>query len=71
MIAKFVRSSTIEYMPDISKEYLDNKLDKLATKDDLKDLEGNLKLHVEQEVSELASMVSRRFDELEEKLDLN
>ncbi len=61
-------------MSDLTKEYLDQKLDKLVTKDDLKNgldsLESNLKLHVEQEVADLAGMMSRRFDELEKKLDV-
>ncbi len=57
-------------MSELTKEYLDKKLDKLATKEDLNVLEGNLKLHTEQEVADLAGMMSRRFDELEKKLDV-
>lgn len=66
-------------MSDLTREYLDKKLNRLATKDDLdglatkedlNTLEGNLKLYTEQEVAELAGMVSRRFDKLEKKLDL-
>ena len=61
-------------MSDLTKEYLDKKLDKLVTKENLKDgldaLESNLKLHTEQEVADLAGMMSRRFDELEKKLDV-
>ena len=46
-------------MSDLTKEYFDKQLGKLATKEDLKD-----------EVAGLAGMVSRRFDEVEKKLDL-
>ena len=48
-------------MANLTKEYFDIKLDKL---------EKNLKQHTEQEITELAGMVSRRFDEVEKKLDL-
>ena len=55
-------------MSELTREYLDKKLDKLVTKENLKDgldaLESNLKLHTEQEVADLAGMMSRRFDEL-------
>ncbi|MDP3697409.1 MAG: hypothetical protein Q8R55_05325 [Candidatus Taylorbacteria bacterium] len=61
-------------MSDLTKQYFDKQLGKLVTKDDLKKelnvLEGNLKLHTEQEVADLAGMMSRRFDELEKKLDV-
>lgn len=46
-------------MSELTKEYFDKQLGKLATKEDLKD-----------EIADLAGMVSRRFDEVEEKLDL-
>ncbi|OGM98425.1 MAG: hypothetical protein A2915_00465 [Candidatus Yanofskybacteria bacterium RIFCSPLOWO2_01_FULL_41_34] len=46
-------------MSDLTKEYFDKQLGKLATKEDLKD-----------EVANLAGMVSRRFDEVEKKLDV-
>ena len=42
-------------MSELTKQYFDRQLDKLATKDDLADL---------------ASMVARRFDEVEKKLDV-
>lgn len=70
-------------MSELTKQYFDKQLGKLATKeeirklvtkDDLRNslsvLESNLKLHTEQEVAELAGMVSRRFDEIEQKLDV-
>lgn len=48
-------------MVNLTKEYFDSRIKKL---------EEGLKVHTEQEVAELASMVSRRFDEVEKKLDL-
>ena len=48
-------------MSDLTKEYLDNKLNS-QTKE--------IKSFVESEVADLAGIVSRRFDELEKKLDL-
>ncbi len=70
-------------MFDLTKQYFDKQLGKLATKEELKKLatkddlkngldtlEGNLKLHTEQEVADLAGMMSRRFDEVEKKLDV-
>jgi len=60
-------------MSEITREYLDKKLDKLATKDDIKGLNikiGSLDVKIENEVADLAGMMSRRFDELEKKLDV-
>ena len=68
-------------MSDLTVEYLDKKLDKLATKNDLNVMEGSLKSHIEQEVSrletkiesevaDLAGMMSRRFDEIEKGLNV-
>ena len=61
-------------MSELTKQYFDKQLSTLVTKEDLREnldtLEGNLKLHTEQEVADLAGMMSRRFDELEKKLDL-
>lgn len=61
-------------MSDLTKEYLDKKLGKLVNKEDLKEslyaLETGLKSHTENEVANLAGMMSRRFDELEKKLDV-
>lgn len=65
-------------MSELTREYLDKKLDKLTTKDDLKKLEVNLKSHTEKEVAGLATMVAKgfadvdkRFDKLEKKFDLH
>ena len=61
-------------MSDLTKEYLDQKLDKLVTKDNIKNgldsLESNLKLHVEQEIVELARMTSNGFEEIKRELDV-
>ena len=48
-------------MSDLTKEYLDKKLNS-QTKE--------IKSFVESEVADLAGIVSRRFDEIEKKLDL-
>lgn len=71
-------------MPEITKQYFDKQLGKLATKDDIKDVKslvktevgrldtkiGRLEMKIETEVAELAAMTSKRFDELEAKLDV-
>ena len=60
-------------MSELTKEYLDKKLDKLATKEDIKNLDikvDSLDAKIENEVANLAGMMSRRFDELEKKLDV-
>ena len=64
-------------MSDITREYLDKKLDKLASKQDIARLEtkietevGRLETKIETEVADLAGMMSRRFDELDKKLDV-
>ena len=60
-------------MSELTKEYLDKKLDKLATKEDIKNLDikvDGLDAKIENEVANLAGMMSRRFDELEKKLDV-
>ena len=60
-------------MADFTREYLDKKLDKLATKEDIKNLDikvDGLDAKIENEVANLAGMMSRRFDELEKKLDV-
>lgn len=68
-------------MSDLTKQYFDKQLDKLATKEDIKSvkrlvqteisgLETKLETKIENEVVSLAGMMSRRFDELEKKLDL-
>ena len=64
-------------MSDLTKEYLDKKLDRLATKEDIEDVKGLVKTEVgrletkiETEVAELAGMMSRRFDEIEKELNV-
>ena len=61
-------------MSELTKQYFDKQLGKLATKDDLKKeiggLESRLESKIENEVGNLAAMTSRRFDELEKKLDV-
>lgn len=67
-------------MSDLTREYLDKKLDKLATKEDIKGLNvkigsldakiGGLDVKIENEVANLAGMMSRRFDEVEKRLDV-
>jgi len=60
-------------MSELTKEYLDKKLDRLATREDIKSLDmkiGSLDVKIENEVANLVGMMSRRFDELEKKLDL-
>lgn len=46
-------------MSELTKEYFDKQLGKLATKQDIKS-----------DIADLASMVARRFDEVEGRLDL-
>lgn len=55
-------------MADLTKEYLDKKLDKLATNDDIKridnkidGLESSLKSHMEEEMGKLATMTANGF----------
>ena len=48
-------------MTELTKEHLDKALD-TQTKE--------LKVHTEQEISQLAGMVQRRFDDLDLKLDV-
>lgn len=57
-------------MSELTKEYLDKKLDKLATKDDLKDMEGSLKLHTEEEIGKLAIMTANGIEEIKRELDV-
>lgn len=82
-------------MSELTKQYFDKQLVKLATKEELKKLAtkeevknlatkedikdvkslvqteaGRLETKIETEVAELAGMVSRRFDEVEKKLDV-
>ncbi len=61
-------------MSELTKQYFDKQLGKLATKEDLKKeiggLESRLESKIENEVGNLAAMTSRRFDELDKKLDV-
>ncbi len=77
-------------MSELTKQYFDQQLGKLATKEELKKLAtkedlknvkvsletkienevGRLETKIEDEAVSLAGMMSRRFDELEKKLDL-
>jgi len=60
-------------MSELTREYLDKQLDRLATREDIKSLDmkiGSLDVKIENEIDNLAGMMSRRFDELEKKLDV-
>ncbi|MBI2065205.1 MAG: hypothetical protein HYT62_04090 [Candidatus Yanofskybacteria bacterium] len=76
-------------MLEITKQYFDKQLGKLATKEEIKKLAtkedvkildkkiggldvkiDGLDVKIENEVASLAGMMSRRFDELERKLDV-
>lgn len=58
---------------ELTKEYFDKQLGNLATKEDIKGVKtevSRLEAKIENEVADLAGMMSRRFDELERKLDV-
>ena len=60
-------------MSELTKEYFDKQLGKLVTKEDIKSLNkkvDSLDAKIENEVADLAGMISRRFDEVEKKLDV-
>lgn len=57
-------------MSELTKEYLDKQLGKLATKDDLKDVGGSLKLHTEEEVGKLATMTANGLEEIKSELNV-
>lgn len=64
-------------MSDITREYLDKKLNKLATKDDIKGVKSlvqtearRLEVKIETEVAELARMTSSGFEEIKRELDV-
>ena len=63
-------------MSELTKEYLDKKLDSQTTElksyvgEKISSVEENLDTKIENEVADLAGMMSRRFDELEKKLDV-
>lgn len=53
-------------MSELTKEYLDKKLDKLATKEDIKDVKDL----IESEVGNLARITEDRFEEIKKELDV-
>lgn len=62
-------------MSDLTKQYFDKQLGRLATKEDIKRIDNKIeglvtKKNLNEEITDLAGMFSRRFDELEKKLDL-
>jgi len=66
-------------MSELTKQYFDKQLGKLATKEeikklatkeDIKNVKVEFETKIENEVADLAGMMSRRFDELEKKLDV-
>ncbi len=62
-------------MSELTKQYFDKQLGKLATKEDIKRIDNKVeglatKKYLNDEISDLAGMMSRRFDEIEKKLDV-
>lgn len=64
-------------MSELTREYLDKKLDKLATKQDVVRLETKIEKEVEKletkietEVAELARITKNGFDEIKKELDV-
>ena len=64
-------------MSDLTKEYLDKQLDKLATKNDIEDVKvlvktevGRLETKIETEIAELARMAQNGFEEVKRELDV-
>ena len=66
-------------MSELTKQYFDKQLGKLATKEDLKKLVtkndlkseiGRLELKVEDEIANLARMTADGFEEIKKKLDV-
>ncbi|MDP3697598.1 MAG: hypothetical protein Q8R55_06335 [Candidatus Taylorbacteria bacterium] len=53
-------------MSDLTKEYFDQQIKKLATGADLLATKADL----QEEIAQLAGMVERRFNEVERKLDV-
>lgn len=54
---------------ELTKEYFDKQLGKLATKEGLEGLEISLEAKIEKEIEGLARMTSNRFDEMEAKAE--
>ena len=57
-------------MTELSKEYLDQKLNTLATKQDLVAQTKQLKAYTDQQTEKLAAMVADGFEEVKELLDV-
>lgn len=68
-------------MSDLTREYLDKKLDKLATKEDIKGVKvsleakiekevGRLETKIETEVAGLARITKNGLDEIKKELDV-
>jgi hypothetical protein len=63
-------SLTITVMTELSKEYLDQKISSLATKQDLESQTKQLKAYADQQTEKLAVMVANGFEEVKELLDV-
>jgi hypothetical protein len=57
-------------MAELSKEYFDQKLKSLATKEDLEAQTRELKSYTDQQTEKLAVMVADGFEEVKELLDV-
>jgi hypothetical protein len=57
-------------MIELSKEYFDQKLKSLATKEDLEAQTRQLKSYIDQQTGKLAAMVADGFEEVKELLDV-
>lgn len=57
-------------MTEISKEYLDQKLGTLVTKQDLEAQTKQLKAYTDEQTEKLAAMVADGFEEVKELLDV-
>jgi len=57
-------------MTELSKEYFDQKLNTLATKQDLESQTEKLKAYADEPTEKLAAMVADGFEEVKELLDV-
>lgn len=57
-------------MSELTREYLDKKLDKLATKQDLKGEVANLAQNFDDKIDSLARMVADGLEEIKKELDV-
>ena len=64
-------------MAELTREYLDKKLDKLATKNDIKHVESliqeevtSLAKNVDEKIDSLAMMVANSLEEIKSELDV-